>query len=440
MHLTFSKQAALGLGAFLVVTGTFAATWLSLPKPVIDAARFVPAKETVAFFRNLTKESASTFAKNFPILDQVPLTNTPSSVAILKTGSGLVGWAILEPQEGKNPFVIHTSDPAFDAMLQTVDAPLGRSYAYASLLPEPTDTVSGWLRFPDISLSRTSALAPLIRLDHPAMISETADGVRIRFSTPTDMHMPALGSGPKEIFARPLFIFHVSNAAAFLETLKHTLQPQPLLVSETLLREALTSLFGKDLSPAYDLPPLLRGMTTIGAALSDDSQSLRVVLEGQLRDRKDLDHLTTLFRSTLGSVTRTTQTFDEKFHWSDIRKDTNMIEEIESKENGWSITSIRQKETGRALWSAVRGNRFILSNDKDALQKSVSQESSTLSASDTKPPSGLGLIDTKAASAFLSRRAPTIWPNREIPSGTGGYLKWKITDDGDRMTVLFKKI
>lgn len=440
MHFAFTKQVALGVGAALIVVTVATAAILSLPKGPIDPAAHVPAAETIALFTNLTTQNNSALSAHIQELSQVTLTDIPSTVALLKTGSGLIGWAILEPTLNPDqPFTIRTSDPVLASLFQGIQNPLSKQYSYRVLAGKPTSSPSAWLRFPDISLSTSSPFATLLRTDTPVAISPTADGLTLRMNADAFASIPALGTGPKELFAEPLFILHTSNGNAFLDTLSGTLRSDTLLIPKTLLRSALTTLFGKDLSPAYDLPPLLEGTTTLEIA-KGNSNTFRVFLEGEIpNDEKALDHLTDLFLGTLATANVYTQTFDEKFNWQDIRQDESLIEDTTRTENGWTIRTMRQTKTGTLLLQALRGNRYILSNDTDAMQKAIHHAPSSLAGVDDVPV-GLGLIRSADWNDFLSRSLPTLSKGAMTPAGPSGHLKWKMEQKGRVLTIVLKKI
>ncbi len=436
------KQLALGLGASLLVCALFTGVWAALPPLVVDPAASVPAKETVALFTHITKNNAGLMATHFPILSSIPLTDTPSAVALLKNASGATGWALLEPQtSGKTPLSIKTSDQQFNALFTQIDHPLSRDYTYSVLRGETTDSLTAYLRFPDVQLADTSILKSLIETKKIVSIALTDGGLRLRFLKDVDVNFPTLSTTPKDIFAHPLLIAHLSNGASGLEVMRSLLQPTPLLVTETVLRQSITTLFGKDLSPAYELPALLEGQTTLQVAKSETGSGLRVVLEGQLpRNRKLLDRLTTLFTAELAAIAKEDHLFDDKFSMQTVSQDTSLIEQTTGNKNGWNIRTIHQKGTSKILLLGLRGSRYILSNDAVAFEKTAEDEAAALNPVDSIP-AGLGLIEANQMDTFLTQNIRTVWPSTlQIPAGTGGYLKWKLTQEGSRITLLLKKI
>lgn len=439
MQFPFLKQTAIATGAAAVVLVVATIAFFSIQNGPVSPAAKVPARETVAFFTNITKETATTFAAYVPMLSQVALDDTPSAVAIIKTGSGQTGWAILQRTPAdEEPFSLRVSDPSLSDLFHDREEPLSTSYAYRALHRKKNDDPSVWLRFPDVSINPASPFASLLKTAEPALIVSKADGLEV--SVITDDSFPVLMSGPKEVFERPLFIAHVSNGTAFLENIQSHLQENPLMVSKTVLGSALASLFGQGISMTYDLPPVLEGATTVEVA-KGNGNALRVFVEGTIPDDKEVfQNLVDRFKGNLTAIAVHRETFDEKFDWQDIREDKSVIEDISDARNGWTLRTIRQTQSGKALFIATRGRRFILSNDGDAFQKGITTEAAPLGATEA-PPSGLGLIHSADVGTLLRQSIPTAWPaSMQIPAGESGYLKWKLMQEGRRITLLFKEI
>lgn len=425
-----------------MVIAVFVGVWSTLPGPVTDPAMHIPAKETVALFQHITKTDATDIARSFPLIATVPLTDKPSVVVFLKTASGATGWAVLEPQEeGTSPFDVQVSDPQFTPLFQAIAHPLGRDYTYSVLRGESTDGFSAYVRFPDVQLAETSPIFSLIQAKKPITIAMTTDGLRVRFLKDNDVNFPTLATTPKDIFVHPILIAHLSNGKAGLELIGSLMKPAPLLVTQTVLRQSIASLFGPDISPSYELPILLRGQTTVQVAKSETGSALRIVIEGQVpRERNILERLKTLFTAELAAITTDDDLFDDKFSMKSVRQDNSLIEDTKREENGWTIESIHQKGTEKILLLGLRGSRYLLSNDAAAFEKGISMEAAALTPLSSIP-AGLGLIDSNQMHTFLLQNLRTVWPSSlEIPSGTGGYLKWKMTQEGARITFLFKKV
>jgi len=440
MQSLFTKQLLIGFGAAGIIIVTTAAAFLSLPSGKNDPARMVPAEETIAFFTNITTQNIGTFSAHIGALANVPVTDTPSAVALLKTGSGKTGWAVVEPvMGGDQPFTIRTSDPSFDPLFQAVTNPLSRQYSYSALADDETSLPSGWLAFPSVALKAQSPVASLLQTNQPVMMISLADGLELRLVT-DGVRLPMLTSGPKELFEKPLFIIHVSNGTAFLDLLSDTFQNDDVTVLQTVLQSTLTNFFGKELSPTYDLPPLLEGTTTLEVAKKDTGNGLRVYLEGEMPDDEaTLDHLTDLFLATLKTASVHTETFDDKFNWQDIRQDESLIDDTTKTEYGWTVRTLRQKNADTVLVKAIRSNRYILSNDTDAVEKAVSQTASSLAGLDDIP-AALGLIHSAEWNAFLHHTLPTVSKGAIVPAGTSGHMKWKMSQNGRILTIVLKKI
>jgi hypothetical protein len=443
VQIAFTKQLALGLGACILVMGSFIATWFTFPHPLINPALFIPADETVAFFEHITKENHAFFARAFPLLTEVPLTEADASVAFVKINDERIAWILLEPNAGDSqPFRIRTSSPQASALLTDIEHPLSRDYTFSVLHKDPQDRgPSAFIRFPRLTIDSASPLGALLRPDRPTSITQTVDGLRIRFLTSnTDKDFSALEHGPKDIFPHPLFIMQASNLSETLHLSQSILQPTPVLISKTILRQAIASLFGTDISPAYDIAPLLTGPTSLQAALDSDGVHIRFLLEGELMGESDtLWHLGDLFRAKLSVIAQESPTFDGKFTLPIVRHDSDLLEDTTKNENGWTVRTIVQKKNTSGLRIGLKNNTYLISNDADAFKNALISPAPALSSLE-QAPFGLGIVQSKEAGNLLERTVPTIWPRTVLPSGTGGYLKWKMTQEGKRITVLFKKV
>ena len=443
MSFPFSKQLLLGAGAFVLVSASIAFAVYSAPRAIPDPAAFLPAEETSAFFAHITKENAGSFATNFPLLNQVPLADSESTVAFLKMTDGQTAWVMLSPSgDDKKPFHIRTSLPAATVLLAKIEKPLSRNYTFTALR---ADTISNdpwaFVRFPTITLDSASKLAGLIHPDRPVGIAMDETGLTVRFlATNSDEYFLSLANGPQDIFAHPLFILHATNIARLIQMTQSILQPAPALVTESTLRQVISDLFGTSISPFYDLLPLLKGPTSIQTALDPTTHHLRVLLEGTLPQKADIiTQLGDAFRAHIGAITITSQIFDDKFSLPTIRRDPSVLTDTKSTASGWTVRMIRQAGNGHGLWTGVRGRQYILSNDAAAVKKAITTTAPMIESLDHVP-FGLGILQSKELSDTLNQTIPTVWPRTTLPSGTGGYLKWKMTQEGDRMTIVLKKV
>ncbi|HVW66929.1 MAG TPA: hypothetical protein VHA78_04350 [Candidatus Peribacteraceae bacterium] len=444
MQIPYAKQTALGITAAIVVIAGIVAAWILLPRPQIDAAMQLPASKTLALFQNVNRTTIRPFVSSFPILDGVPLTDSPVSIAILRTQTGgELGWAVLtRTTNADQPFTIRASSSDIQTLLLHVTDPLNRSYTYSQLLPDEPKNPWAYLRFPDIQPSPASPAATLLTISRPASVALMADGLSIRtLASSAESRLESLPAAPKDVFSHPLFIAEMQdlgNVALDASTLLH---PDATAVSQSVLRSALASLFGPSISPRYDMVPLLRGPTTLQVAAGTGTH-LRVVIEGNTTDRDGsmkLDHLIQLFTNTLTPVTRDVQTFDNKFTFEDVRQDPSLISDATATDGTWTVRTITQTQTHSTLLVATRGGDFVLSNDQAAFEKTIHASSPDFPAMEPAP-AGLGLIQSDALSALLTRSIPTVWNDQHIASGTGGYLKWKLSREGQRLTVVIKRI
>jgi hypothetical protein len=298
-----------------------------------------------------------------------------------------------------------------------------------------------YVRFPQMPLSPSAAIAKVLTPDRPASIAILADGLSIRFLGSGNIAaLPSLASPPKDIFTHPLFIADIADFGDVIVNGSALVSHDLSLATEAIIRQSLADLFGTGLSPQYDIIPLMHGPTTVQAAQS--GASLRIVLEGLVTSGNAADAMTALgdrFKSTLTAVKLNAQTYDKKFSITTVEEDTSLVSDTVTDENGWHIRIIKQSMTGKSLFVALSGNAYVISNDEASFRKTLSTASPSFAATETEP-AGLGLIDSTAFSTFLTDHLPTAWEGLSFPSGTGGYLKWRLSREGERLTIVVKKV
>lgn len=430
-----TRPLLLLVATLLIACGWIAGVWFLLATTPQDPSTLLPLDRTVAVLQNIHGEFALSLKQHVMEMAQIPDLTSHPTAALLRKDDGTLGFAFFVPSfHGGGAF--DSSDANVRrVLLETKDEPrLHSSNEYRSLMSTCAATCA-YLGFPQLHLSTASSIATLIHINHAIVISPQKDNLTVSFAG-FQHSLPALRHNPKDIFADPLFIIHAGNLASVPSMLSSTMQSTPSLVSQTLLQSVITDTFGSDVSATYDLPRLLQGETTVQAAVGIDG-NLRVVVEGT--DEGDAaQKLLQDFQSRLTSATVENLTFADRFTMRIVRADNSHVKTGSGTVHGWKTQSVEVADNSRSLFLGLRADRYILSNDRDAFRKAIAQEAVPLELLSAAP-SALGLLRSDAVSKYLKLHVPTIWNNQSIPSGTGGYLKWKMMQEGTNMTVVFKK-
>ncbi len=441
MKFSFQSELALGLGAFIVVATGILLAWQGIPAVVRDPGNVLPLDQTVAVLMNIDAAAAKAIAKTLPQIATMPQKKGMFAAALLQKEDGTLGWAELMPN-GKNGMKLISDDSQVLALIaRTKDSPrLSTSATYHMLTKNCLPSACAYFAFPKVEIDPRSPLGALFTSNEPVSVEIDDDSIILRTIRETaENQFSSLDSGPKDLFDYPLLILHVSNFQTFARNLRSMLRPEPALVTETIIRTSLTSLFGEDVSPFYDLPPLLKGKTTLSIAEGIEGH-LRIVLEGEERDGgKKLRSLLERFHARQVTTTVEKHTFDNRFPFSVMRQDESQVETVSGSVLGWDTLMVRHTMTQNALFLALKGHRYILSNDQPAFEKALKTDAPTFVPGEVWP-AGVGLVDSRAATKLLKNIAPNLVGNLEIPSGTGGALKWRITQDGPRMTVVLRRM
>lgn len=441
MRMNFQRKFALGLGSFIVVATGIVLAWQEIPAEPRDPGTILPLDQTVAVLINIDAVTANVIGKTLPQISTMPQKKGMSAAALLQKEDGTLGWVVLMPSGKSGLSLVSDDNQIVELLAHTKENPrLGTSATYVMLTKNCLAGQCAYVAFPKLRIDTHSPLGALFASEAPTSVEIGNDSLTLR--TIVNSHedrLPLMDTGPKDLFDHPLLILHVANFVTFARNVQRVLQPEPALALKTLIRASLAPLFGEDISPFYDLPPLLKGKTTLYAAQGSGTH-LRIVLEGEQRDNgKMLHSLLQHFHEQQITTTVEKHTFDNRFQLNVMRQDESQINTQSGSILGWKTLSVEQKVTGASLFLALKGRNYILSNDQIAFEKAMEQEAPSFTPGDLWP-AGLGLIDSKAVTKILKNLSPNLMGNLDIPYGTGGALKWRITQDGPRVTMVVRRI
>lgn len=432
VNISFRTQMVLAAAAFFAVAITIAATLTFPARHALTPAAMLPADATVAFFADIDARTARNIEQYIPIVHSLPIDTQTSTFAVFATDSGPAWVKFAPPAPGTDKPVLTASNPTVLDLLATHASTLQNNESFQKLL-STREPASSWmyLRSAKDTLQLPS---PLAAPAAPLSMSLSENGMEIAWIAHT--HSDPLTIGHKSILKHPALTLDAGNVHSFMGNLTRAIHPHESLAYESLMKQWLRKHVGPNLSAEFDVLPLLDNQASLAIGTKDGRTVF--VMEGIATD--DPSELVTAlhqgYASTMGLVSREQHVFDEKFTHDSLLIDSSIITHERVNENGWHQERTKNMQTHTGLFSALRGDRFILSNDntllEDALRLSPVAHASKGSLKAT------GSMDSAAMADVMKTVLPgAVWP-RGLPSGSGGLLHWEIFQSGDaRVLRLF---
>lgn|GEM_PF-4688457 len=430
MNLKFRKHLAIAAAALVGVVLTCALTWVLYPRPVFHPEDLLPADDTLILLQNINRTLVVILEKRVPVLATLPAYKNGASAALVSLPGGKRAWILFEPpaQPGIDRPTIRATDPAAMTLLAGQTPRLQSDPSFAPLA-ETTNDVPSWifLRFRDLPGVETQGMLHIP--DEPVLIGLTKNGLQIAVHG-NDARTGTLRSGVVVAEPRPFLIVQAADLRTFItgagSALDSTLRP----VLQGLLEQAVHDLFGSDVSARYDLLPLTQHESAVQIAQSDSGWL--VAFSGSTDDADTLedatDRLHAARRSMLQSVKRIDRRLDDQFSILSVSADETVIREEEGRDGLWRIRSTSRGNAG--LFSAERGNQFVLSNDQRMLQSIIRRNTPGLPP-DLSKASASGFMDIAATNAILKDYLPDA-AGEGIPlAGSGGIVQWNLRSRGD---------
>ncbi len=378
----------LGLGAFLYLQYRASTSLLSL----------LPKDQVRAYFHRLEIREIRSFSSTYVALSAIPDREGLFSLAILNDG-----W-LLTP----------ASD---DATLEGLPAPLwnGRPVLRSFPTEIPTAQKGQALKddevfarlFSGIDTERwawMSALPMDIPLKTDVILGGNQHGgvligirsekdVSVRYATKESPYTVPVFAGDSAVMQVPSspnngLCIGSADATTLPNLLATTTDP---LLQQELLTQEIESLLGAEISLQYDLAPLLRRPTT--ACLAGEGNARTGLLLGEFTGgRTAWDSLALRLHDSFnarhaeGTVER--RLVDDEYEYAIAKSTTTSSETTTRTEGGWAI---RETVTGSGsgLFTARRGNRFLIATSQDWLHAG-------LNATPSAPSTFAGSIDMRA--------------------------------------------
>lgn len=423
MRIPRVTYIAIGVAAFAGLCASIALSLLWFA-PQSSPADLLPAKNVTALFSRITKENARPFIEEFPQLASVPLPSaSPSALALVRLDSGTDGWILFTRQSipGKPSFAVSASSPEMLALLSHTSTPLSASPDYRMLEESDASALAAHLRFPALTQPQHPLFRRFAPVTSPLSMTIGSGGITIAWphekaETSTLSHIAP------PVFDQELLTLQTSDGTDPLGSIIDRISREDALVLQGALTGMLKEIFGDDLSPRYDLLPLMEHEYALHLAGSYDHP--RFVLRGGAPEaRTHVEKLHALFAAHVPVSESRTHAFDDGFVMTDIRRLEDAVEDVASREHGWDV---RRTTTGSgtALISALRGSDFILANDETGFARALTDGDSLRTDRHTV---ARGATDIEAFRAFLHALAPTLIEEQARPLfSLTGMTEWTL--------------
>ncbi len=386
-HLPAPPPFLLAIGGVGIVLFAIGMGLLLVPQNPPSPADLLPADATAAYFAGINAKDAALLKERFPLLTplSLPKTGQDVDVAIVHLPDGtlgtvtFIGGMMLKTMDSRLPldtktFAVRPSSEAVSKILaQEKMTPLSALSSFQELTQntqKPWGFIDSTLMKPTLDETDRTVLQSLSTEPHLLLNWHDAS---LSLSVLRLSLLPALSNPPPLLSPRPSLSATFSQgksvtdmAALFIPKTKHT-------AVQGKLDLALQALLGKDVSALYDLQPLLQKETTV--AMSRSGTLLHVLLlgRGNGMDLRSLtDRLHTSVLTALPTQVVNERHLKEGYASVTIEDDPSIIEQGKRVVNGWTVRTSRRKDTGEGLVSALRGDRFIFTNDREWMDQLLS--------------------------------------------------------------------
>ncbi len=342
--------------------------YLTLRNQTSMAEDVLPANETIAVMHNADGEMIDAVRGITNLLDNAPqLMNDEESAALVRMPDGTTEWVVLRPSQEGGTFEIDGSAQAQD-LIRTAGVLLRRDEQYRAMASARTKQ-DGWIYLADLGEN------PAVGFAQRVAIQRKGEVMRLILSP----SRPSLEAGLERdviaAFPAPFFVMSVADAQVALQMTKQAMNPDALLLATARLRQWAKDHLGPGISLDRDLAALLRGSATLQLARTTETGAVLGVLTGVLPQNADVDallgQLHEKFVQGLPKIAHFQRDLGDNLSVSDLRLDDTVVVTQSKSINGWGVRLSSHKELGFILASAWQGNRFMISNDPDALERLV---------------------------------------------------------------------
>ncbi len=412
----------------------------------------LPGNDVVALFSNVTNEDVRVWSDRFPELRKVPVFSGRLELGILNTAAGR-GWILSSPikdeplPDSNGSYYgqqVLLSDPEVLARMTGNAERLRANEAFLALSAGLFENSTRIYLSEDASTASTlipTPLRPLISASGAVLIAHQDDSALLRVFGKSTVQMGDLNAMEVPILKpMPEMVLSLSDPATLINTTLDILPPHERDIRTGILAQKAADLLGGEVSPEYDILPLLKNASTL--AWTSSGGSLNVLLEGEMNDARALRERLAAFHERFAaeqtgtSVTR--HTFTHGFASAILKSDSASVVEKQYSAGGWTV-----RETGngqQTLLSAVHGTAFIMTNNAQWLKQTIAGGTSEMPPTPGGTRFAQGALSPQLLKTLTADHENTpVWTwlrNGSQPAKQGNAL-WAAEFHGHVMTLSF---
>ena len=411
-----ANMASSFLARIGIIFTAFSAAMLSIvglvllvapPSSFEGPASYLPKEGTLLLLHAETNDTVEMWGAVFPELDQIPIIQKPTDIALLeihceveersipspvtKAAAATVetcerGWVVFQETTDTTDatggqilgrFTVHASSPAvLEAIKPGSDRLTQNSlvrifvrdkteylFVRASALPKSTDP---------LEITLIQALPD----DSSLLMSWNASGGTLTVEAILPLSSPV--GEIVEASPESLFVLRAAGMNQLWKNLETSAAGEAQQMLEAKAVTAIQRRLGRDISFAYDVLPLLSQPFTLEERTG--SGGLRFLLTGSDEDRTRTEATLGRIKSSVlmerSAIVVDERIFDDRFRSTILKRSMDDLEEETRAQEGWAITLLGTGHDGFAF--ATRGNQFALSDDPAWLLAQTSAPLSTL--------------------------------------------------------------
>jgi len=409
--------AILGSAALVILLATVTSMLTVLNR---TAADLLPAKQTIALVQNPGEPELALMQSLFPNVTMEYGNTLPEAVAILELPSTQQASVLLYQQKDapKNDtgftatlgtYVIVASQEGALPLIRQGDGRLAYDNAYMALhgrkerkqpwlfvrknaLASAEDASGQFMR--SLMLQQGNALA----LELQGSGGQTLEVLGEKTSLLQPSVLP-LAPTDSTVFTAGIFDLR----DLWTQALKG-MKPEKRTVFTGTIHSLVQKAFGSSVSTEYDILPLLKKDSVITLNRTSSGQLIGMIhghVDNTEQLGKALDRMHQGFRTKLPSIQTQTYRFDDRFSTTNIRSDRSAVEQDMFMQNNWQIRSTHKTNAVNGLFTAVRQNEYVISNNRDMLLQTMEAKSPLMSIGE----SDHLLQSTRQASGWLRKAA-----------------------------------
>lgn len=431
------KHVGIALATLAGLSISASVIWALYGNVFLPVSRLLPAN-TALLVSDANPETLRTLKAWFPPLNRLPEVPPRATIAFLPL-NGTLEWVMLTPAGTlqAQPYKIDASSQHVKALLNAPQNTLEYAQKYVSLLPAKRID-STWV-YADPALLGSGALAlPWLHTTSAMAIALSPEELDLSVADDSKVGLPTFVTQLPLAFEHPIAVVRTHNPQLSLTKLAQSVDPTLSLLLRSKWEGLLRSSVGSNISPTYDILPLLQGETTLHIAAGSGSH-YAFLAEGEADNLQAnvFEDILKSFTASLPAFHRETLMFEKGFSFDALSQDKTAIDARSFSLEGWNVRSVRHKATDHTLTVALRGKEWMISNSLPALEARINRTFSIVRWHDIDGSLiAAGLIDPSRGNDLASALAGTHWQlSLPLPSTMHSPLVWTLTKQQRRMTL-----